>query len=322
MQNFKTCLYTTVKNEKRLIEFINYYKKLGINYFIILDDNSKYPVNKMLLDNNIDKNIFTVLMTGNRSFWNIYCTAQHFDNEVFPVLKEKNIDYILYVDADEFLFLNKFDNMNDLINHYSPFDSLKINWLLFGSSKLKENTSDSIINTFNLSSEFLSSYIKSLTKVSSIDTTTIKSKNPHAFNIKKNGISKNILNEILNIEETNAITCKNLNIHYKKAPVYIAHYLLQDVYTYIDRKVLGFIFNRNSYHLSNEQIELVNKNKNIISDFILETNQEITMIYLDKLVDLLKMDKKQIDHYYSRFNYFDKNINNIINNDIKNYYNV
>jgi hypothetical protein len=34
----KTAVYVNVKNETRLAEFIDYYAKIGIDYFVIMDD--------------------------------------------------------------------------------------------------------------------------------------------------------------------------------------------------------------------------------------------------------------------------------------------
>ena len=170
----KTGLYVNVKNEKRIIEFIKYYIKIGIDYFIILDDNSTVDINEILINNYIQQDIYDVIYTGNRRFLHgIYNSAELWDNEIIPLLHKNLIDYVLYVDADEFLYLGKLKNMNELINYYIPFDSLKINVLHFGSNNLIENNTDSIIIQFNKSALNLSPYVKCLTKVTFVIIFTI-----------------------------------------------------------------------------------------------------------------------------------------------------
>ena len=149
----RTGVYVNVKNEKRIIEFIQYYIKIGIEYFIILDDDSDSDVNEILVAVNINRDIYSIIYTNGRRFLHgIYNSKELWNNELIPLLKHHAIDYVLYVDADELLYPGKFGNMSNLLKHYEPFDSLKINMLLFGSNNLIENISDSIILQFNKSS--------------------------------------------------------------------------------------------------------------------------------------------------------------------------
>ena len=193
----KTGIYITVKNEKRIVEFINYHIKIGIDFFLILDDDSTEDVNKVLIQNDISRDIYEVIYTnGRKLIGGIYYSAEHWDKELLPILNKNNIDYVLCIDADEFLYLGNFKNINSLINHYDPFDSLKINVLHFGSNNLIENNTDSIIHQFNKSAIQISDWVKCLTRVSAICTDKNKGFKPisHVINVNT-GISKNILNK-------------------------------------------------------------------------------------------------------------------------------
>ena len=133
----RTCVYVNVKNEKRIIEFIQYYIKIGVDYFIILDDDSDTDVNEVLLANNINREIYRIFYTNGRRFLHgIYNSKELWNNELIPLLKQNTIDYVLYVDADELLYPGKFGNMSNILKYYEPFDSLKINVLHFGSNNL------------------------------------------------------------------------------------------------------------------------------------------------------------------------------------------
>ena len=315
----RTAVYVNVKNEKRIIEFIKYYIKIGIDFFLILDDDSTEDVNEVLIKNNIKKDIYEVIYTNGRKFLQgIYNSKELWDKEIIPILNKNNIDYMLYVDADEFLYIRKFRNINELIFLYQPFDSLKINVLHFGSNNLIENNTNSIIYQFNKSARQISDWVKCLTKVSSICTDKNKgfTPNPHVLNVY-NGITKNIYNEIVSSQVTLKEKVKQTD--YTFAPIYIAHYMCQDITTYIERKLCSKIFLQVSqkYALSQDVINLINENKKLIVEFFLkrENNEtEITNIHIKTTVpkDIIVFVKKHFGWI---------NNNEVINNDIINFYN-
>ena len=318
----KTCVYVNVKNEKRIIEFVQYYFKIGVDYFIFFDDNSTNDVKHILIQNNINNNKYTVLYTGERDFFNgVYNTKDHWYNEIIPILIKNNIDYVIHVDADEFLFLGKYKNINELIEYYQPFDSLRINWLVFGSNNIIRNKTDNIIRVFDKSSLQLSNYIKCLTKVTSI----CSDKNswlpsPHALSINDDCIKKNIFNEIL-INNTNINTQDLLIKDYTKAPIYIAHYMSQDIATFVDRKVCSKIFLcvSKKFTLTDTMINLIQNNKKMIALFIAkkDINDETE---IDNIHNKTTLPTDIIKFLKEYFYFINKNSNEIENNDIINYY--
>ena len=312
----KTCIYITVKDEKRLIEFINYHIKIGIDFFIILDDNSIEDVKNVLIKNNINTDNYEIIhINGRKLLHDVYYTSSHWNNEIIPILNKKNIDYILCIDADEFLYIGKFNNITDLIQYYSPFDSLKINMLLFGSNNLIINNTDSIISQFNKCCKKIYPYVKTITKVSSICTDKSKgfNANSHVINVD-NGITKNILNNVvgskINITE-------KLDINYNDAPIYLAHYKCQDYTTYVERKVASRIFLRvaKKYDLAENVRNLIIENKLLFVNFFINNNNddsEINLIHLtttlpNDIIIFLKKYLKLLDH------------NETVNNDIINF---
>jgi hypothetical protein len=313
----RTAVNINVKNEKRIIEFIKYYIKIGIDFFLILDDDSTEDVNEVLIKNNIDKNIYEVIYTNGRKFLRgIYNSKELWDNELIPILNKNNIDYMLFVDADEFLYLGNFKNINELISYYNPFDSLKINMLIFGSNNLIENNSDSIISQFNKSSKTLFNYVKCLTKVSSICTDKNKGFIPtsHTMNVD-NGITKNIYNEIVSSQVT--LTEKLNQTNYTFAPIYLAHYMCQDITTYIERKICSnfFLVYSQNYALTQDVINLINENKMLIIEFFLKsenTEYDVNNIHLKTTLpkDIIVFVKKHFGMI---------NKNEVINNDIINF---
>jgi hypothetical protein len=316
----KTCVHVNVKDEIRIIEFINYYLKIGIDYFIIMDDDSKQDTKELLLQNNINKNIFTVLYTNKRRFlFGIYNSYEYWKNELLPILYQQKIDYILYIDADEFLFINKFQTIDELINEYQPFDQLKINWLLFGSNHLFENNSKSIIQPFIKSNDYLNSFVKCLTKVSSIHIEVEKEfiSNSHFINIQKNGIVKNIFNQIV---EKNSME-EVIHIHYKNAPIYLAHYMIQDSTTYIHRKIYLPIFLKVScgYTIRTDIIQSIQENETLLKQFFhTSIDNYNNNIDVKKIVELTNLPKRVVIFLHNHFHTFD--CNSCINHDILDFF--
>ena len=333
----KICLATSSKNEKHIMEWIQYYIKIGIDYFIIYDDLSDISIEKILLENNIDKNIFTVFRNINTD--NLYTDlnqryivhkAYHpntWKELIIPKLIEKNIDYLLYVDLDEFLYINNYKNIQELVNHYLPFDVLKINWLMFGSNNLLNNDGiNNIVDLFTKSSNILcnnSGALKSITKVASISLDDdIFQYGPHTLPIIKNSIVKDIENNILLSygNNLNHSTPPLIDSNYKNK-IYIAHYSCQDLKQFIKRKftnktnyywwinVLNVDTRTNVYNY----IDIINDNFNEFIKYLYDkinnkTTEEknvfnIPILYIEKMIFL--------------YNMFNKN--DIINNDIINY---
>jgi hypothetical protein len=315
----KTCVYVNVKNEKRIIEFVKYYYKIGIDYFIFFDDNSTIDVKDVLIQNNVNENNYSVLYTGKRNFfYGVYNTKEHWYNEIIPLLIKNNIDYVLHVDADEFLFLGKHKNISEMIESYQPFDSLRINWLVFGSNNIIRNKTDSIIRQFDKSSSQLSNYIKCLTKVKSICSDHNSwFPSPHVLSINNNCIKKNIFNEIVNNNNANT---QDLSIkESSKAPIYIAHYMCQDITTFIDRKVCSkiFLLVSKKFNLTDDIINLIQNNKKLFAHFISkkDINDEVEINNIQATTRL----PVEIIQFLKEYFYFINN-NDIENKSIINFY--
>ena len=186
MNKYKVAIHTPVKNEHCLKEWILHYKNLGFNYFIIFDDKSDIPVETYFKNINVD---FTILrdeqpvfdisfVKKNRSF----SRKELLEDKVFPLCREKKIDYLAIFDADEYLYFKNFKDVNQMIDYYNPFDTIKINWLIYKCDKY-EIKNNSLKNEFLYSQRYLLSYYKSLTKVSSILSSVHNS--AHYISLKK-----------------------------------------------------------------------------------------------------------------------------------------
>jgi hypothetical protein len=272
----KVGIYIPLKNETRIVELINYYMYLNFDYFILFDDNSEIPISEILETNNFDLNNFSIIINNYyMSIKEIY-SEKHWFNLILPILFEKEIDYLLHIDADEILYIKNFTNIKDVIHHFSPFDRIHINWVCFGGN-VKYNNSLSIINTFTKCEENLQKVGKSLVKVSSLK---INYQNgyvcPHILKIKENSIEKDINNNIIDL--------KNDSIKTTEANMYIAHYSHQDIENYVSRKLCSSlhleVYYSHLYNIKTKQKLLLNLNKykNKIIEGIYDSNNSNTII--------------------------------------------
>jgi hypothetical protein len=337
----KYAIFATTRNEKFIIEWLKYYIKVGFDYFYIFDDLSDKPVEEVFNENNIDKNLYSIYRKEsdeylyenlNNNIQNITYSKNFWINHLLPDLKKKNIDFVFQIDIDEFLFLSTFKSINDLIQHYMPFDVLKINWVLFGSNGLIENTSDNIINTFNKCDNKLSTAtggMKSLTRVSKIDIEK-NQYGPHCLPIVKDSIVKNIFNNILPTYEkiTDSTPFLSDNELFNNNNIYIAHYACQDYKTFIKRK---FTNKGNVQWMVSDFIKIKSRKEAYdCVDFIISNFEEFSeYFYLKKNritnENTIKFEEKitipliYVNNMINFFNFFDRN--QIENNDIINFYN-
>jgi hypothetical protein len=242
-------IYSSVRNELRLLEWVNYYLNIGIDHIILLDDNDldDYSLHKSL--STVNSSVFTIIKDGYKTNLERIQTNYHHSNEHWhklkPILVKLNATYILKIDSDEFLYLNNFKNIRELVTVYEPFDAILINWLIFGGAYLTSNEQNTVTNVFTKSNDQLHFHVKSLAKVNSIVNFN---NNAHTFRLVDNYIVKNIDNQIIskfnqNIKQSLHLTSHTLpNMDFKNR-IYLAHYMCQDYYTYISRKFLDNVSN-------------------------------------------------------------------------------
>ena len=143
-------LAVIIKNEGNYIkEWIDYHLLIGVDVFYIFDNESTDNTLEILKPY-IDKGIVEyTLIKGKGRQMDAY-------NIVINKYRKK-CKYIAFVDADEFIHVE--DNVNLLDKISEVFDSNKdcggvaLNWIIFGSSNLKEKTNEPVIKRFVYHSE-------------------------------------------------------------------------------------------------------------------------------------------------------------------------
>ncbi len=146
----KVSLVCIAKNEDDYIqEWIDYHKKIGFDDIFIYQNDWRWDgesenVHKIVLDGkNMQKTAYNV-------FYNTY---------------GKNYDWVAFFDIDEFLVLKKHSQIKDFISEYSEYNSIGINWVLFGDNghdKLGEEKS--VIKRFTKRQNGVNQHVKSIVK--------------------------------------------------------------------------------------------------------------------------------------------------------------
>lgn len=298
-------IYVRNKDEANIIEFMEHYYSLGFEYIIMLDDHSKVHPSCVIGDKFAEK--YKIIQVEKTIIDNYKTSTDYlYDNAIFstyilPELK-KHMDYCLYIDMDEYLVLNKFKNINEVIEFYQPFDQFKINWLFFGNNGIKKCEDLSKLKPlFTKSAKKMNIMVKSLVKVNSIISNT----DSHSFFI--NGINKNLLNKITDVS---SFEVEISNALFKDVPLYIAHYITQDTYSFVKRRFGRYIFQyadhvKSIEHTKHDVIEreklvnYINDNMNDIVDYVHGDQSDIN-IFLDVYREYITWIKSFFDSHNSK----------------------
>lgn len=218
----KVGLFCNARDEKNIKEWAAHHLLIGFDIIIIFDHKSKIPLTEVFL--NFDKrvSIIRIELDGNIKL--------ELMNKARKISEKLNMDWFIYLDADEFLIINnKFRGVKHLLNTYTYADSLGINWLMFGSNNLVEEPSGLVLENYKKSCLKLDHHVKSFVRPSEVKFAD----NPHYYNIRNPLKSLGILSNVL----SHRPCFSKINIPYYKASAYIAHYVYQSEETYKKRKL-------------------------------------------------------------------------------------
>ena len=218
----KVALFTNARNEKHIKEWATHHLLIGFDMIFIFDHKSNVPLSNRF--QNFDKRVNII----NVSYLNlpIKFTLMKVACEI---AKKQKFDWMLYLDCDEFLILNKqFVGVKHFLNHYNHTHSLGVNWLMFGSNNLVKDPDSTIFENYTKSDLLLNDHVKSFVRPYEV----LNVVNPHYYVIQNKLKMYGINNKIL----IDSLTFNHLPIPFYASPAYIAHYVTQSEETYIKRK--------------------------------------------------------------------------------------
>ena len=216
-------VFCNARDENNIKEWAAHHILIGFDHVIIFDHKSINPLSNVFANfNKKVKIIKTNLDEGNIKL-QLMNTAKNIANNM-------NLDWFIYLDADEFLILNKiFKGVKHFLNSYSYGDSIGVNWLMFGSNNLVNEPNGLILENYKKSCKMLDRHVKSFVRPNKI----LNCVNPHYYNMRDPSKMLNI-----NFKQLTSPYCfSNINLPFNKAPAYIAHYVYQSEETYKKRKI-------------------------------------------------------------------------------------
>jgi len=220
----KIVLFTNARNEQNMKEWAAHHLLLGFDRIIIFDHKSNIPLKNTFI--NFDKRVKVLRCEINNP------VKIKLMNRAIQIAKQHNMEWIMYLDADEFLVLNKFMNIRDLVNHYGRYaDLISMNWLMFGTNFLIKSPKGLIVESYTKSEASLNKHVKSIVRASQ----AVYADNPHYYHIRNPARMITVDNKLMN--SFLGYSFNECKINYNVIPAFIAHYIYQSEETYVKRKL-------------------------------------------------------------------------------------
>jgi len=215
----KTILFTNARDEENIKEWIAHHLIIGFDIVYIFDHKSIIPIKDEVAC--FKKGVIVERRNENGSI------KLPLMLRAAKIAQSAGADWMLYLDADEYLVLNNFFNVKQLLSQYWSADSLAINWLRFGTNNHKHTPkSGLVVENYTSSDEKIDKHVKTFVRPNQV----INAVTPHYFVIKNP-------NKMTSLNGNRCTSFNEWDISFQSCPAFIAHYEYQSEETYIKRKV-------------------------------------------------------------------------------------
>jgi hypothetical protein len=222
----KVILFTNARNEKNIKEWAAHHLLLGFSAICIFDHKSNPPIAPLF--SNFDGRVKVIRVEYDNPVKLLLM------NMAVNIAKQNAFDWMLYLDADEFLILNSFIGVKKMLTEFKYAHSLSINWLMFGTNNHVKEPAGLILNNYTKSQVIPDPHVKTFVRPNEV----INASNPHWFNIYNPSRMISITKKIMQNTPGVGYAHNPCNVEYNKIHAYIAHYIFQSEETYLNRKVL------------------------------------------------------------------------------------
>jgi hypothetical protein len=260
-------LFTNARDEPNIAEWVSHHLLLGFDRIHIFDHKSVTPISQKLgtiLNNNVT--VQRVEEDGNIKLKMIA--------DAVEIATYKKASWMLYLDADEFLLLNKLNNIKELLTMFNFADALAINWLMFGTSGHKAQPPGLLTENFIRSDKMLNPHVKTFVRPEKVK---LPIQNPHFYHLTNPNRNFAATGNKKSIGPFNSVVKLFINVY-----AYIAHYYSQSEAEFNRRKGRpmddgsgarpGFdaAIHNNHNDVANNQLQ--NKYSQRIKDFLAQHN--------------------------------------------------
>jgi hypothetical protein len=213
-------LFTNARDEKNIKEWAAHHLLIGFSLIYIFDHKSKIPLKEVF--KNFDKRVIIERCEIDGA------PKIPLMNKAAKIAGAIRADWFIYLDADEFIILNKFRSVKEMLNRHYFTDSLALNWNMFGSNNHIEEPEGLIVENYTKSDLKLNQHVKTFVRPSQVT----HAMNPHFYNIIRPARMFSITGENM----ANKVFNPN-NRAFWQCPAFIAHYFYQSEETYKKRKI-------------------------------------------------------------------------------------
>ena len=235
----KVILFTNARNEKNIREWAAHHLLIGFDLIYIFDHKSNPPLNNYF--KSTDKKIIVERCEMENP------VKLHLMRTASKIATSAGADWMMYLDADEFLILNSFQNIKEMLQAFSFADLLSINWLMFGSNNHIREPTGLLLENYTKSDLKLNPHVKSFVRPSQ----ALNVATPHYYSINNPlrmiTINNKVMSSPYSFNHTNLI-------EYYKSHAYVAHYIYQAEETYISRKIKLPTDDTNSFRQKDDNI--------------------------------------------------------------------
>lgn len=277
MPKISVCLIA--KNESNyLIEWVAYYRNLGADHIVIYDNKSS--------DNSVEI-LKSLQKNGIIEFhqWNFGTFRSPQIMAYRHAVKNSKCDWILFIDADEFLVLKDCANLAEFVlpfHHKRKVSGIAINWRIFGDSNLANYDARPIIERFCMASKrdfFPNHHVKCIYRISDL-TNKI---HMHLCETKNDIVNTNGTkfepNEIFGLSKHIDFSKAQINHYYGKTIEEYHKKMARGQAACRDSHKLKFHYNLNQFHENNRNDE------QDLSAFILLPALKVELAKLNKLIN-------------------------------------
>ena len=220
----KVILFTNARDEKHIKEWVAHHLNLGFDCIHIFDHKSIEPI-KNLFKPNPKLTVKRIELIDNIKS---SCMKK-------AIILAKTYDWMIYLDADEFLVLNNHLTIQDFISSYKDINQILLNWVFFGSNFLSNEPSGMMLENYIRCHSKINKHVKSLVRPNAVidiyNAHVYKTNNPN--NPNKSRSCYNLLP--MNIKEPWFMSIPDKS--YSDIPAYVAHYVNQSYDKYNDRRL-------------------------------------------------------------------------------------
>jgi len=151
-QNLKVALFCIIRNEHNYVkEYVEHYLNLGFTNIYFIDNSSNDHLDDIINDMNVKDKVFIINIRNKEPFKNNfgdYCTNLY--TSLYNIYYFK-YDWLAFFDLDEFLILNKDNNIKEYLSRdmFKNIDQIHINWLVFDDNDQLYYSPQPLIKRFN-----------------------------------------------------------------------------------------------------------------------------------------------------------------------------